>query len=74
MAHERVFFSHISAIFHVLCTQQRHIEIFFSFFIFHCTLKTTPETNSTTFILAAKLQTKNKLIDDLGKRNRVIPL
>jgi hypothetical protein len=46
--------------------------IFFSFFIFHCTLK-TPETNSTTFILAATLQTKNqKIAGDWGNRNRVI--
>jgi hypothetical protein len=71
--YEIVFYSHISVIFRVLCIQRRHID-FFSFFIFRYTLKMTPETNSTTFVLATMLQTENQPIVDWGNSNRVIPL
>jgi hypothetical protein len=67
--HERVFFSHtsISVIFRVLCTQQRHINIF-RFLYVCCTLKMTLETtcSSTTFFLATALHTENQPIDDWG--------
>jgi hypothetical protein len=40
-------------------------------FFFSFTLKMTPETNSTTFVLATMLQTENQPIVDWGNRNRV---
>jgi hypothetical protein len=62
--HERVFSVYICR---VLCTQRRHDDFFFSFFIFRCTLKMTPETNSTTFIMATPLLTEIQPIDDWGE-------